>query len=192
VARPICSDTSAKGLVEGGESCKTDPGMHYLGCSKSAPPRLPPRCAHTCGGARGGVCAPNIDPFTSRVREKRDVMVGLACRFAAQRASLGESPRDRGACLLAAEAWVYDPDDKHRKAAQEIGTHKRQQRSAERGSRSLAGWSAAGCLRRSRAYLFRVPTYHDRPRRPYRCPVERREAAKGRPSRLQACIADGI
>src|SRR5258705_11836264 len=46
--------------------------------------------------------------------------VWWACGCA--RASLGEIPRDRGACLLAAEAWVYDPDDEHRKAALEIGT----------------------------------------------------------------------
>jgi hypothetical protein len=46
--------------------------------------------------------------------------VWWACSCAS--ASLGEIPQDKGACLLAAEAWVYNPDDEHRKAALAIGT----------------------------------------------------------------------
>src|ERR1700674_3454978 len=47
--------------------------------------------------------------------------VWWAC--ASARALLGPIPRERGAGLAAAEAWVYEPDDKHRHAALEIGTN---------------------------------------------------------------------
>jgi hypothetical protein len=38
------------------------------------------------------------------------------------RSFLGDIAQGRAACLVAAETWVYEPDDKHRQAALEIGT----------------------------------------------------------------------
>src|SRR5258708_13465060 len=43
--------------------------------------------------------------------------VWWACTCA--RASLGEIPQDRGACLLAADRWVYQPDPARRTAPPE-------------------------------------------------------------------------
>jgi hypothetical protein len=114
--------------------------------------------------------------------------VWWACSFA--RASLGEIPRDRGACLLAAEAWVYQPDDAHRKAAREIGT-------ASDSNDPLtwlalaAGWSG-GLLAAFPSLPVPVPTYMTA--RAARIAVLLSAAKTGnqRPVRLKACIEDGI
>src|SRR5882762_491792 len=45
--------------------------------------------------------------------------VWWACGCA--RTLLGDIAQSRAACLLAAEAWVYQPDDEHRQAALEVG-----------------------------------------------------------------------
>jgi hypothetical protein len=115
--------------------------------------------------------------------------VWWACTCA--RASLGEIPRDRGACVLAAEAWVYDPDDAHRKAALEIGA-------ASDSNDPLtwlalaAGWSG-GLLVTFPSLPVPVPTYMTA--RAARIAVLLSAAKAGkdqRPARLQACIEDGI
>jgi hypothetical protein len=45
--------------------------------------------------------------------------VWWACGSA--RTLLGDIPQSRAACLLAAEAWVYEPDDQRRQAALRLG-----------------------------------------------------------------------
>jgi hypothetical protein len=103
---------------------------------------------------------------------------------------LGEIPRDRGACLLAAEAWVYDPDDAHRKAAAEIGA-------ASDSNDPLtwlalaAGWSG-GLLVTFPSLPVPVPTYMTARAARIAVLLSVAKLRKDRPSRLQACIADGM
>jgi hypothetical protein len=107
------------------------------------------------------------------------------------RASLGEIPRDRGACLLAAEAWVYDPDDEHRKAALEIATQA-DSNDPLTWLALAAGWSG-GVLVTFPSVPVPVPTYMTA--RAARIAVLLSTAKIGkdqRAARLQACIADGI
>src|SRR5882762_10355225 len=114
--------------------------------------------------------------------------VWWACGCA--RASLGEIPRDRGACLLAAEAWVYDPDDKHRKAAQEIGTQS-DSNDPLTWLALAAGWSG-GLLAAFPGLPVPVPTYMTARAARIAVLLSVAKLRKDRPSRLQACIADGI
>jgi hypothetical protein len=107
------------------------------------------------------------------------------------RASLGEIPRDRGACLLAAEAWVYDPDDERRKAALEIATQA-DSNDPLTWLAFAAGWSG-GVLVTFPSVPVPVPTYMTA--RAARIAVLLSTAKIGkdqRAARLQACIADGI
>ena len=114
--------------------------------------------------------------------------VWWACSCA--RASLGEIPQDRSACLLAAEAWVYDPNDTRRKAALEIGT-------ASDSNDPLtwlalaAGWSG-GLLAMFPNLPVPVPTYMTARAARIAVLLSVAKLRKDRPSRLQACIADGI
>ena len=57
--------------------------------------------------------------FCSFLLPRREA-VWWACRSA--RAPSGHIAEDRATALLAAEAWVKQPDDKHRQAALEVGT----------------------------------------------------------------------
>jgi len=114
--------------------------------------------------------------------------VWWACGCA--RASLGEIPRDRGACLLAAEAWVYDPDDKHRKAAQEIGTQS-DSNDPLTWLALAAGWSG-GLLAAFPGLPVPVPTYMTARAARIAVLLSVAKLRKDRPSRLRACIADGI
>ena len=57
--------------------------------------------------------------FCSFLLPRREA-VWWACRSA--RAPSGHIAEDRATALLAAEAWVKEPDDEHRQAALEIGT----------------------------------------------------------------------
>src|SRR5260370_31400842 len=113
--------------------------------------------------------------------------VWWACSCA--RASLGEITQDRSACLLAAEAWVYDPNDARRKAALEIGT-------ASDSNDPLtwlalaAGWSG-GVLNTFPRLPVPVPTYMTAPAARIPVLLSVAKLRKDRPSRLQACIADG-
>jgi hypothetical protein len=114
--------------------------------------------------------------------------VWWACSCA--RASLGEIPQDRGACLLAAEAWVYDPNDARRKAALEIGT-------ASDSNDPLtwlalaAGWSG-GLLAMFPNLPVPVPTYMTARAARIAVLLSVAKLGKDRPSRLQACIVDGM
>jgi hypothetical protein len=114
--------------------------------------------------------------------------VWWACTCA--RASLGEIPQDRSACLLAAEAWVYDPNDARRKAALEVGT-------ASDSNDPLtwlalaAGWSG-GLLAMFPSLPVPVPTYMTARAARIAVLLSVAKLRKDRPSRLQACIADGM
>jgi len=114
--------------------------------------------------------------------------VWWACTCA--RASLGEIPQDRGACLLAAEAWVYDPDDEHRKAALEIGTQS-DSNDPLTWLALAAGWSG-GLLVTFPGLPVPVPTYMTARAARIAVLLSVAKLRKDRPSRLQACIADGI
>ena len=57
--------------------------------------------------------------FCSFLLPRREA-VWWACRSA--RAPSGHIAEDRATALLAAEAWVKEPDDEHRQAALEVGT----------------------------------------------------------------------
>jgi hypothetical protein len=114
--------------------------------------------------------------------------VWWACSCA--RASLGEIPKDRSECLLAAEAWVYDPDDEHRKTALEVGT-----RSDSNDPLTwlalAAGWSG-GLLAALPSLPVPVPTYMTARAARIAVLLSVAKTGKNRPGRLQACIADGI
>ncbi len=107
------------------------------------------------------------------------------------RASLGEIPHDRSACLLAAEAWVYNPDDERRKAALELGT-KGDSNDPLTWLALAAGWSG-GLLVTLPNLPVPAPTYMTA--RAARIAVLLGAAKTGkhqRAARLQACIAEGI
>ena len=115
--------------------------------------------------------------------------VWWACGCA--RSSLGDIPRDRGACLLAAEAWVYDPDDEHRTAALETGT-KGDSNDPLTWLALAAGWSG-GLLVAFPSLPVPVPSYMTA--RAARIAVLLSAAHAGkdqRSARLRACIADGM
>jgi hypothetical protein len=115
--------------------------------------------------------------------------VWWACSCA--RASLGEIPQDRGACLLAAEAWVYNPDDERRKAALELGT-KSDSNDPLTWLALAAGWSG-GVLVTFPGLPVPVPTYMTA--RAARIAVLLSVAKTGkhqRAARLQACVAEGM
>jgi hypothetical protein len=114
--------------------------------------------------------------------------VWWACSCA--RASLGEIPKDRGACLLAAEAWVYDPDDEHRKAAREMGSQG-DSNDPLTWLALAAGWSG-GLLAAFPGLPVPVPTYMTARAARIAVLLSVAKLRKDRPSRLEACIADGI
>lgn len=112
---------------------------------------------------------------------------GCACA----RASLGEIPQDRSACLLAAQAWVYNPDDERRKAALELGT-KSDSNDPLTWLALAAGWSG-GVLVMLPNLPVPMPTYMTA--RAVRVAVLLAAAKTGkhqRTARLQACIAEGM
>jgi hypothetical protein len=105
------------------------------------------------------------------------------------RALVGDIPRDRATGLLAAEAWVYDPDEDHRKAALEVGM-------AGDGN-NPSTWLALGAGWSSGSLFTLVPA----PVPPYMTARCTRIAvllsaislkADVRSARLKACIAEGI
>jgi hypothetical protein len=126
--------------------------------------------------------------FCAHLLPRREA-VWWACSSA--RALLGDIPRSRAASLLAAEAWVYQPDDRHRQAALEIGT-------ASNSNDPLtwlalaAGWSG-GLIGRHPQRPVQMPTYMTA--RAARIAVVLSACAVNsdqRVARLQACIAEGI
>jgi hypothetical protein len=115
--------------------------------------------------------------------------VWWACRCA--RMLLGVIPPGRNAGLAAAEAWVREPDDEHRRAALRVGT--------EGDSNDPLTWlaQAAGL---SGGQQFEHPT-HPVPMPPYMTARAVRVAVMlctrhlkpdQRATRLEACVADAV
>ena len=116
--------------------------------------------------------------------------VWWACGCA--RTLLGDIAQNGAACLLAAEAWVYEPDDRHRQAALDLGM----QGDSNDPLTWLAlgaGWSG-GMLSSHPEMPAPVPSYMTA--RAARIAVQlSAHFAKKKdevPARLQACIAEGI
>jgi hypothetical protein len=126
--------------------------------------------------------------FCSYMLPRREA-VWWACGCA--RALLGDIPQSQAAALLAAEAWVYEPDDEHRQAALEIGTNG--------DSNDPLTWLALGAGW-SGGFLFAHPTKaisvpQDMTARAARIAITistMKVKKDQRPARLQACIAEGI
>ena len=107
------------------------------------------------------------------------------------RALLGDIAASQTGAIKAAEAWVYDPDDEHRRAALEIG---------ERGDSNDpltwlalgAGWSG-GALLAHPQHLVPVPAYMT-PRAARIAILLSAGISKPEQytARMQACIVDGI
>ncbi len=115
--------------------------------------------------------------------------VWWACGCA--RALLGEIPQGQGTSLLAAEAWVCDPDDDHRTTALEIGT-KGDSNNPLTWLALAAGWSS-GSLVANPAVRAPVPPYMTA--RTARIAILLSAAKIGgveREARLRSCIAEGI
>jgi hypothetical protein len=127
---------------------------------------------------------PDAVTFCAYLLPRREA-VWWACRSV--RALSGAVAPDRAPGLLAAEAWVYEPDDQHRQAALEFGT-KGETRDPATWLALAAGWSG-GVL----AYGTPMPPYMTA--RAARVavltsvpPIPR----KDRLARLRDCIAAGI
>jgi hypothetical protein len=126
--------------------------------------------------------------FSAYLLPRREA-VWWACGCA--RALLGDIPQNKAGCLLAAEAWVYEPDDEHRQAALDIGT--------KGDSNDPLTWLALGAGW-SGGLLFAHPT-KPVPMPPYMTARAARVAITisalrvtkdERPARVRACIAEGI
>jgi hypothetical protein len=105
------------------------------------------------------------------------------------RAHQGDIPQDRAAGLLAAEAWVYEPDEDRRVAALGIGT-KGDSNDPMTWLALGAGWSA-GSMHQGAAAP--VPPYMTARCTRIAVVLSTRFLKKDeRPARLQACIAEGI
>lgn len=115
--------------------------------------------------------------------------VWWACRSA--RALLGHIAEDRAAALLAAEAWVKEPDDEHRRAALELGTKGHCDDSLT-WIALAAGW-AGGLLVSSPHHSIPMPQYMTA-RATHTAILIGALSANWdqRPAYLQACVADGI
>jgi hypothetical protein len=103
----------------------------------------------------------------------------------------GDLTKDRAAGLLAAEAWVYKPDDEHRQEALEIGA-KGDGKDAVTWLARAAGWSG-GIRNSSQNQQDPIPPYMTA--RAVRIAVLFSAAKTGgaeRLQRMQACIAEGI
>src|SRR5215468_2697892 len=116
--------------------------------------------------------------------------VWWACGCA--RTLLGDIAQSQAVCLLAAEAWVYEPDDQHRQAALEVGMQA-DSNDPLTWLALAAGWSG-GMLSSHPQMPAPVPPYMTA--RAARIAVElSAHFAKKKnelPAHLQACIAEGI
>jgi hypothetical protein len=115
--------------------------------------------------------------------------VWWACR--STRVSLGHIGEDRAIALLAAEAWVKEPDDEHRQAALELGT-KGHCDDPLTWVALAAGW-AGGFLVSGLHQSIPMPQYMTA--RATRTAILINALSANwdqRPAYLQACIADGI
>jgi hypothetical protein len=126
--------------------------------------------------------------FCAHLLPRREA-VWWACGCA--RVLIGDILQSRAAGLLAAEAWVYQPDERHRQAALEIG----QQSDSNDPLTWLAlaaGWSG-GLLSAHPAKPVPVPPYMTA--RAARIAVilsSARVKTEERATRLRECIAGGI
>ena len=125
--------------------------------------------------------------FCSFLLPRREA-VWWACRSA--RAPSGHIAEDRATALLAAEAWVKQPDDEHRQAALELGT-KGHFDDPLTWVALAAGWAGG--------FLISGP-HHSIPMPQYMTARATRTAIlisalsvkwDQRPAYLQACVADG-
>jgi hypothetical protein len=125
--------------------------------------------------------------FCSYLLPRREA-VWWACRCA--RAPSGHIAEDRATALLAAEAWVKEPDDERRQAALELGT-KGHCDDALTWVALAAGWTGG--------FLVSGP-HHSIPMPQYMTARATRTAIlisalsvkwDQRPGYLQACVADG-
>jgi hypothetical protein len=125
--------------------------------------------------------------FCAHLLSRREA-VWWACGCA--RALLADIPQSRAAGLLAAEAWVYEPDDKHRQAALEIGNNC-DSNDPLTWLALGAGWSG-GLLVSQLNVQVPAPAYMTARAARIAVVLSAAKLGKDRPSRLQACIADGI
>jgi hypothetical protein len=115
--------------------------------------------------------------------------VWWACGCA--RELLGDISQARAGGLLAAEAWVYEPDDGRRQAALEIGT-KGDSNDPITWLALGAGW-AGGFLVANAKRQVPMPQYMTARAARIAVLLSASTVKTGqRPARLQACIADGM
>jgi hypothetical protein len=115
--------------------------------------------------------------------------VWWACGCA--RALVGDIPKDRARCLLAAEAWVDDPSDEQRQAALELGKQG-DSNDPLTWAALAAGWSG-GSLASFEQFTLPVPPYMTA--RAARIAVVLSAhylKPEERSGRLKACIEEGI
>ena len=107
------------------------------------------------------------------------------------RALSGDIAPDRAAGLLAAEAWVYEPDDEHRQAALDVAT-KGEATNPMTWLAFAAGWSG-GILASSTTKQIPVPQYMTaRAARIAVLTSAQSLPRQSRPARLHECVRDGI
>lgn len=125
--------------------------------------------------------------FCAHLLPRREA-VWWACGCA--RALLGDIPQSRAAGLLAAEAWVYEPDDKHRQAALEIGNNG-DSNDPLTWLALGAGWSG-GLLVSQPNVQVPAPAYMTARAARIAVVLSAAKLGKNRLSCLPACIGDGI
>jgi hypothetical protein len=107
------------------------------------------------------------------------------------RTSLGHIAEDRAAALLAAEAWVREPDDGHRQAALELGTIGHCDDPLTWVALA-AGW-AGGFLVPGQQRSIPMPQYMTARATRTAILISALSATWAqRPSYLQGCVADGV
>jgi hypothetical protein len=107
------------------------------------------------------------------------------------RALLGDIAPSKAAPLVAAEAWVHEPDDEHRQAALDIGT-KGDSNDPLTWLALGAGWSG-GFLFAHPTKSISMPQYMTARAARIAITISTLKVKKDqRPARLQACIVDGI
>jgi hypothetical protein len=126
--------------------------------------------------------------FCSYLLPRREA-VWWAC--ACTRSSLGKIAEDEPAALLAAEAWVREPDNERRQAALELGT-KGHTDNPLTWVALAAGWTG-GFLVSGAQHAIPMPQYMTaRAARTAILISALSVQREHRPAYLQACVADGI
>jgi hypothetical protein len=126
--------------------------------------------------------------FCSYLLPRRQA-VWWACGCA--RSSLGKIAEDGPAALLAAEAWVWEPDDEHRQAALELGT-KGHTDDPLTWIALAAGWTG-GFLVSGAQHAIPMPPYMTARATRTAILISALSVQRDRrPAHLQACVAEGI